>query len=55
MATELSLAFARPPWAASRLGKIDDDTLIYQLPPGDVQGREYITLTPFELLDDCAS
>lgn len=52
---------ARPAFAGSRLGRIDNqaeqgqETLIYKLPPGDVLGRQYIKLTPMELLDRLAA
>jgi len=45
---------ARPPWASSRLGRLDEDTLVYQLPPGDIHGRDNIILHPLELLDRLA-
>ncbi len=45
---------ARSPWASSRLRRIDDETLLYELPPGDVHGRDHILLSPLELLDRLA-
>ena len=40
---------ARPTFASNRLARIDDQQLIYKLPPGDVWGRHHIKLTPMEL------
>jgi len=41
---------ARPPWASSRRGPLNANTLVYQLPPGDLYGRDHILLSPLELL-----
>ena len=46
---------ARPAFASNRLARIDDQQLIYKLPPGDIWGRDHIKLTPLELLDRLAA
>jgi len=42
---------ARHPFAQSRLHRLDDQRVLYELPAGDVHGRDVIVLTPFEFLD----
>jgi hypothetical protein len=37
------------------LARIDDQQLLYKLPPGDIWGRDHIKLTPMELLDRLAA
>ena len=44
---------ARPAFASNRLVRIDDQQLLYKLPPGDIWGRDNIKLTP--LLDRLAA
>ena len=42
---------ARPPLSQERLGKLNDETLIYSLRKPTVDGRTELILTPLELLD----
>jgi hypothetical protein len=42
---------ARPPFAAGRLHQQDEQTVVYELPPGDVHGRTALVLTPFQLIE----
>jgi hypothetical protein len=42
---------ARPPLSQDRLGKLNDETLIYSLRKPTIDGRTELILTPLELLD----
>ncbi len=42
---------ARPPLSQERLGRLDDDHLVYRLRKPTVDGRTELILTPLELLD----
>jgi len=45
---------ARPPLSQERLGRVDDQTLVYSLRKPTVDGRMELYLTPLELLDRLA-
>jgi len=45
---------ARPTFSQERLHRLDDQTLIYQLPRPDIRGRTELVLTPQELLQRLA-
>ncbi len=45
---------ARPPLAQERLGKLNDEQLVYRLRKPTVDGRTELVLTPLELLDRLA-
>lgn len=45
---------ARPPLAQERLGRLNDDRLVYSLRKPTVDGRTELILTPLELLDRLA-
>ena len=45
---------ARPPLSQERLGRVDDQMLVYSLRKATVDGRTEIYLTPLELLDRLA-
>ena len=45
---------ARPPLAQERLGRLNDETLVYRLRRPTVDGRTELILTPLELLDRLA-
>ncbi len=45
---------ARPPLAQERLGRLDDEHLVYHLRKPTVDGRTELILTPLELLDRLA-
>ena len=42
---------ARPPLSAERLGRLNDQTLVYSLRKPTIDGRTELYLTPLELLD----
>ncbi len=42
---------ARPPLSQERLGRVDDETLVYSLRKPTLDGRTELYLTPLELLD----
>jgi hypothetical protein len=42
---------ARPPMSQERLGRLNDETLVYQLRKPTVDGRMELVLSPLELLD----
>jgi hypothetical protein len=42
---------ARPPMSQQRLGRLNDETLVYSLRKPTVDGRTELILTPLELLD----
>jgi hypothetical protein len=46
---------ARPPLSQERLGRVDDQMLVYSLRKATVDGRTELYLTPLELLDRLAS
>jgi hypothetical protein len=45
---------ARPPLSQERLGRLDDQMLVYSLRKAKVDGRTELYLTPLELLDRLA-
>ena len=45
---------ARPPLAQERLGRLNDDQLVYRLRKPTLDGRTELILTPLELLDRLA-
>ena len=45
---------ARPPLSQERLGRLNDDTLVYSLRKPTLDGRTELILTPLELLDRLA-
>ncbi len=45
---------ARPPLSLERLGRLDDDHLVYRLRKPTVDGRTELILTPLQLLDRLA-
>ena len=45
---------ARPPLSQERLGRLDDETLVYSLRKPTLDGRTELILTPLELLDRLA-
>ena len=45
---------ARPPLSQDRLGRVDDEMLVYSLRKSTVDGRTELYLTPLELLDRLA-
>ena len=46
---------ARPPLSQERLGRVDDQMLVYSLGKATLDGRTELYLTPLELLDRLAS